>query len=121
MPVIKKVLNIADLKIEDLDQITAQVTDYISDLYSIEDIADLMLCLYQDDTGTISVLSSEIDLEDFDLEDFDLSDPDNLLDGVDYFSVREFISSFYTVERLKKDLNDLAVYKLIPRDLLFLF
>ena len=116
MPVIKKVLTIADLRIEDLDQITAQITDYISGLYSIEYIADLMFCLYQDDAGGISVLSI-----DNDLECFDLSDPNNLLDDADWFSVREFISSFYIVERLKKDLNDLAVYKLIPSDLLFLF
>ena len=117
MPVIKKVLNITDLRIEDLDQITAQITDYFSELYSVEYIADLMFCLCQDDAGGISVLSSESG----DLECFDLSDPDNLLDAADWFSVREFISSFYTVEKLKKDLNDLAVYKLIPSDLLFLF
>ena len=117
MPVIKKVLNIADLRVEDLDQVTAQITDYFSGLYSIEYLADLMFCLCQDDAGGISVLSCEGDLECF----ADLSDPNNLLDAADWFSVREFISSFYTVEKLKKDLNDLAVYKLIPSDLLFLF
>ena len=113
MPVIKKVLNITDLRIKDLDQVTAQITDHISGLYSIEYIADLMFCLYQDDAGGISVLSIDNDLECF--------DPNNLLDDPDCFSVREFISSFYAVEKLKKDLNDLAVYKLIPSELLFLF
>ena len=50
MPVIKKVLNIADLRIEDLDQVTAQIKDYISGLYSIEYIAPVF-CLCQDDAG----------------------------------------------------------------------
>lgn len=117
MPVIKKVLNIIDLRLENLDRVTAQITDYLSDLPSIEYLDEIMLCLYQDDAEDISVLSNESDLECL-----DLSDPNNLLEDADcWFSVREFVSLFYTVERLKKDLNDLIVYKLIPSNFLFLF
>lgn len=116
MSVIKNVIPLSDLKLCDLDNVVYQVAEYLSNVYYTDDIKSFSFCIALDDDGFITVLSCE-----YDLEDHDLSDPENLLDDVEYFTVRELIENVYSVVKLKKDLSDIVLYKDVDSDLLYLF